>query len=167
MSGIFSDSEIELIDAAKIVLSDGVRRLMGRTALFPTVRGRSARADCRQARTALTDKLVADYGALRYEMAAAVMIDAQGRLIAIEEFPRGDSAMVRICPRILAGWIVTHGAVAVLLAHNHPSGDNTPSDQDVTSTDHFRQWLKFMRVDLLDHIVLSGEGASSIGGDWL
>lgn len=167
--GIFSNEEQELISAARMILADGVSRLMQRQALFPTSRNRSKadRAECREARTVLTDKLVADYGSLRHEIAVAVLIDAQGRLIAIEQFPQGKATSVEVSPRILASFVLKHGASAVLLAHNHPSGDNTPSQQDVGMTERFAAWLKMMDVDLIDHLVLNGEDASSIVGHWL
>lgn len=166
--GIFDDSELELIELAKMVLSDGVQRLKGRENLFP-VRGmkRQDRQECRNARQLLTDKLVADYGSLRHEVAIAVMIDAQGRLIDIEQFPQGKAAEVEMNARLLAGMILKHGASAILLAHNHPSGDNTPSKQDEQVTAMLKSWLAVMEVELLDHLVLNGEDASSILGGWI
>lgn len=169
MDGIFNESERELIEAARMILSDGVTRLKGRENLFPTNRTkkRADRKEAREAREALTDKLVADYGSLRHEVAVAVLIDAQGRLITIEQFPQGKATQCEVSPRILAGWLVEHGASAVLLAHNHPSGDNTPSEQDVKMTAMLGGWLQVMDVALIDHLVLCGEGATSILGDWL
>jgi DNA repair protein RadC len=169
MDGIFNDTERELIDAARIILADGVTRLKKRDALFPTNRnrGRAVRQECREAREALTDKLVADYGSLRHEIAVCVLIDAQGRLIDIREFPQGKANHCEISGRILAGFIVDTGACAVLLAHNHPSGDNSPSPEDEKVTTMYVSWLRVMDCELIDHLILSGNGASSIMGDWL
>jgi DNA repair protein RadC len=165
--GIFNDAELELIEAAKMVLSDGVQRLKGRENLFP-LRGmkRDERSACRDGRRLLTEKLIADYGSLRYEVAVAVMIDAQGRLIEIEQFPQGKASEVEMNARLLAGMVLKHGAAAVLLAHNHPSGDNTPSQQDEKVTTMLQSWLAVMDCKLLDHLVLNGEDASSITGEW-
>jgi DNA repair protein RadC len=165
---LFADFERELIDAARMVLADGVRRLKDRENLFPTNRAKSRadRAECRAAREAVTASLVADYGSLRHEIAVAVLIDAQGRLITIEEFPQGKATHVEMSPRILAGMVIDSGATTVLLAHNHPSGDNTPSEQDIKVTQSLGAWLAMMEVSLLDHLVLSGEGASAIMGEW-
>ena len=169
VDGIFNDHEAELIVAAKLVLADGVRRLMERENLFPTNRAHkfADRKEAREAREALTDKLVADYGSLRHEVAVAVLIDAQGRLIAIEEFPQGKAAHVEVSPRIMAEFVLRHGASAALLAHNHPSGDNTPSEADIKQTEFMGAWLDAMDVSLIDHLVLCGDGASSIVGAWL
>jgi DNA repair protein RadC len=164
---LFNESEQELIDAARLVLRDGVSRLKSRQGLLPTNRSkRSGRQECREARDALTASLIADYGSLRHEVAVAVLIDAQGRLIEVKTFPQGEATSVRISARILAGWITYYGATAVLLAHNHPSGDNTPSPQDVQLTAQFDKWLAVMDCQLIEHLVLNGEDASAIMGDW-
>jgi DNA repair protein RadC len=167
MEGIFNPFERELIDAARLVLSDGVERLKGRENLFPCKRGRAERKEAREAREVLTEKLIADYGSLRHEVAIVVLMDAQGRLITIEEMPQGKATSVEMRPEILARMILDNGAAAVLLAHNHPSGDNTPSAQDVRITEKLREWLAFMNIGLIDHLVLNGADCSSIMGDWL
>lgn len=167
--GIFNEMEQELIDAARLIMRDGVERLKGRDALFPTTRERSRtdRIRLNGVREALADSLQMEYGALRHEVALAVLIDAQGRLITIEQFPQGKAAHVEISARILAGWIVHHGAVAVLLAHNHPSGECAPSKQDIAVTDHLVSWLRVMDCELIDHLVLTGSESCSILGNWI
>ena len=164
---LFNDAETELIAAAKMVLSDGVRRLSEREGLFPTNRtkDRSARAEVIAAREALVDYLVATYGPSREEVAVCCLIDAQGRLISVNEFPHGKATHCEVDFRLLARWIVESGAVAVVLAHNHPSGDNTPSRQDEKLTRIISDWLVPLNVQLIDHLVLSVSGASAIIGD--
>lgn len=164
---LFNDFERELLDAAKLLLSDGLTRLSAREGLFPTTRSktRADRAACTKARGALVDYLVATYGPLRHEVASVALIDAQGRLIAVKEFPRGKATQCEVSAIVLAEYIVQSGAVSVVLVHNHPSGDNTPSPQDVALTNAYKSWLAFMGVHLLDHLVISMDGAASIIGD--
>ena len=165
---IFNGLERDLLDAARLILRDGVERLKRRPALLPSNRNntRAGRQECRDARDALATHLCAEYGTRPYETAVAVLMDPQGRLIAIEEFPRGKATHVELSPRILAQFVLTHGAACVLLAHNHPSGDATPSKADVTYTHQISGWLKPMEVDLIDHLVLNASEAVSILGDW-
>lgn len=165
---LFNESEQELIDAARMILSDGVRRLTSRTPLLPNNRtqSRQERETLSQAREAITLHLIASYGALPYETACAVLMDPQGRLLAIEEFPRGKATSVELSPRMLATFVLKHEAACVLLAHNHPSGDASPSRQDVTFTKEVGNWLKVMEVDLIDHLVLTAGEAGSIMGKW-
>lgn len=164
---LFNEFERELLDAAKVLLSDGLTRLSTREGLFPTTRDktRAARAECTKARGALVDYLVATYGPMRHEVASVVLIDAQGRLISVKEFPRGKATECEVSAIVLAEFIIQSGAVSVVLVHNHPSGDNAPSAQDVRLTDAYKSWLGFMGVRLLDHLVISMDGASSIIGD--
>lgn len=165
---IFNPLERELLEAARMLLRDGVERLKNRASLLPSNQtpGRAGREACRQARDTLATHLCAEYGTRPYETAVAVLLDPQGRLIAIEEFPRGKATHVELAPRILAEFILRHGAACVLLAHNHPSGDNTPSKADVRFTEHIAEWLKAMDTILVDHLVLNGSDAASILGDW-
>ena len=165
---IFNGLEKDLLDAARIILRDGVERLKARAPLLPSNRNntRAGRQECRDARDALATHLCAEYGTRPYETAVAVLMDAQGRLIAIEEFPRGKATHVEVSPRLLAGFILNHGAACVLLAHNHPSGDATPSKADVQFTQSIGGWLKAMEVDLIDHLVLNAADVSSILGEW-
>jgi DNA repair protein RadC len=165
---LFNESERELIDAARMILSDGVRRLSSREGLFPTNRakGRTARAEVTAARNGLVDYLVATYGALRHEVAACCLIDAQGRLIGVDEFPRGKATHCEVSPRLLADFVIRSGACAVILVHNHPSGDNTPSPQDVAFTRKIAEWLPALECELVDHLVICTDGAASILGEF-
>ena len=165
---IFNDSEQELLDAAKYVLRDGIERLKTRPQLFPTTRrSRSAeRIECAAAREALTLHLIAEYGSLRHEVAVVALIDAQGRLIGVEQFPQGKATHCEVHPRILAEKIVRTGTVAIVLAHNHPSGSNNPSQADIKMTDFFKDWVKPLDCELLEHFVLSPGDAGAIMGDF-
>lgn len=162
---LFSESERELIDMARIILSDGLNRLKSRKGLFP-LRGasRAERAEVVEARNTLCEHLIATYGPLRYEIAVAVMIDAQGRLIDIQEFPRGGTKHCPVSFRILAGWICASGADSVILAHNHPSGESSPSKQDIALTTQCKTWLAGMDCHLVEHFVVTCDETSAIIG---
>ncbi len=169
MSGeLFSDFERELIECARLILSDGLRRLSTRAGLFPTNRhkGKEGRAEVTEARAALVDHLVATYGPLRHEVAVCCLVDAQGRLIAVEEFPQGKATHCEVSRRVMADMVIRSGAVAVILAHNHPSGDNRPSQQDEVLTRELAAWLPPLECSLIDHLVVSVDGASSIMGEF-
>ena len=163
---IFSPYEAELIAMSRAVLRDGLTRLKGRTSLLPSSNSHKVANDTRAARDAITMALCADYGALRHEVAVMVLIDAQGRYIATEEFPRGEAARVQVSARLCAEFVIKHGASFCLLAHNHPSGDNTPSKPDIKLTNDMGQWLAEMQCGLIDHLVLAGDEASTILGNW-
>ena len=50
-----------------------------------------------------------------------------------------------------------HNAAAVILSHNHPSGDPTPSQSDITLTKHLSDALNLVEVRVLDHIIIGNQ----------
>lgn len=57
-------------------------------------------------------------------------------------------------------------AASIILVHNHPSGDPTPSDQDLQFTEKVKQASKLMEIPLLDHIILGKETYYSFHEHW-
>ena len=51
---------------------------------------------------------------------------------------------------------IRHNAPAFILAHNHPSGDPSPSPEDTATTRHIRQAAELLDLTLLDHIIVGG-----------
>jgi DNA repair protein RadC len=66
-----------------------------------------------------------------------------------------DSAPVH--PREVFGPAIRRGAAAVIVAHNHPSGDPTPSNEDVRTTERLVRGGELLGIDVLDHIII-GDG---------
>ena len=85
----------------------------------------------------------------------AAFLDTQHRLIAVERLFSGsvDSAEVR--PRIVVQRALALNAAAVLLAHNHPSGDPTPSRADEALTQTLKTALAMLDIRLLDHFIVT------------
>lgn len=92
----------------------------------------------------------------------AAFLDTQHRLIAVERLFSGsvDSAEVR--PRIVVQRALALNAAAVMLAHNHPSGDAEPSAADRAVTAQLRSVLRVVDVRLLDHFVVTAGQAVSM-----
>lgn len=53
-------------------------------------------------------------------------------------------------------------ANCIIALHNHPSGDPTPSDQDISVTERLEQTAEVVGIPLIDHIIVAGEKAISI-----
>ena len=96
------------------------------------------------------------------EVREHAFLDTQHRLIAVERLFSGsvDSAEVR--PRIVVQRALALNAAAVLLAHNHPSGDAEPSAADRAVTAQLRSVLRVIDVRLLDHFVVTASQAVSM-----
>ena len=84
-----------------------------------------------------------------------VFLDAQHRVIAIDELFRGTLTQTSVYPREVVKEALAHNAAAVILAHNHPSGSATPSGADESLTRNLRQTLALVDVRVLDHLIVT------------
>jgi len=111
---------------------------------------------------AVKDYLRLQLGSRRHEVFAVLFLDAQHRLIALEELFRGTLTQSCVYPREVALRALHHHAAAVILAHNHPSGTLMPSPQDVAVTQHLRTALGLFDILVLDHIIVAQGGTCSM-----
>jgi DNA repair protein RadC len=95
------------------------------------------------------------FGHKPHEVFAVLFVDTQNRLIAMEEMFRGTLTHTSVYPREVAARVLQLGAAAVLLAHNHPSGDTTPSSADVQVTQRMKSALALIDVQVLDHLIVT------------
>ena len=165
-AALFDSAEQLLLDSARAVLSAGMERIKGRAPALALNGTKAAVEAARQSREALTMLLQLRIGTLQHEQAVACLFDAQGRLVAIEDFPMGNAVSCSISPRLLAGFICQHGASFALVAHNHPSGECSPSRADSTNAAMLAQWLEPMECCLLDSLVITADDWCAINGGW-
>ncbi len=81
-------------------------------------------------------------------------LDAKGRLLAERQVSQGTLTASLVHPREVFGPALLHGAAAVVVAHNHPSGDPEASAEDRTTTRRLQRAGKLLGVELLDHVIL-------------
>jgi DNA repair protein RadC len=93
-------------------------------------------------------------GHLGHEVFAVLFLDAQLRLIQLEEMFRGTLTATAVYPREVAKRALELGASAVMLAHNHPSGVAEPSRADELLTQHLMRALAVLDVRVVDHFVV-------------
>jgi DNA repair protein RadC len=87
----------------------------------------------------------------------AILLDTKNRMIQVETVAVGSLNSAGVEPREVFKSAVRHSAAAVILAHNHPSGDPTPSREDVALTKKLVQVGEFLGIEVLDHIIV-GDG---------
>lgn len=109
---------------------------------------------------------VRDYLRLRlqerpHEVFGVVFLDAQNRVVAVEELFRGTLTQTSVYPREVVKRALAHNAAAAIFAHNHPSGIAEPSRSDEALTVALRQALALIDVRVLDHFVIGGGTAMS------
>jgi DNA repair protein RadC len=105
---------------------------------------------------------VKDYVALHLgtrpqEIFAVLFLDAQHRLLALEEMFRGTLGQTSVYPREVVKRALARNAGAVILAHNHPSGVAEPSRADEYLTQTIKSALQLVDVRVLDHLIV-GQG---------
>lgn len=83
-----------------------------------------------------------------------LFLDRQNVLIADEEQARGTVNHVPVYPREVAKRALELNASALILVHNHPSGDPTPSDSDIVMTEKVRAAVEALEITLHDHLVI-------------
>jgi len=97
-----------------------------------------------------------------HEVFAVLFLDAQHRLIVLEEMFRGTLAETSVYPREVVIRALHHQAAAVVLAHNHPSGMVQPSRADEVLTQALRAALALVDVRVLDHLIVGPGQALSM-----
>jgi len=101
------------------------------------------------------------------EQFRVLFLDARNQLLAEEVLGRGTVNHTPAYPREVARRALAHHALAVLLVHNHPSGDPTPSRADLDMTSQMRTVLEAMGIALHDHIIVARGGLRSFRRDGL
>jgi DNA repair protein RadC len=106
---------------------------------------------------------VATYLNLRYrlrdqEVMGAIFLDTRNRLISDQEIFRGTLHRVAVEPRPVLREALLKGASSVILFHTHPSGDPTPSLEDLAFTRRMAAAAEAVGVDLQDHLILGSTG---------
>jgi DNA repair protein RadC len=89
-----------------------------------------------------------------------VMLDAKNGIIRTERLASG-STSVALSSKEIIRIALLHQAKSVILCHNHPSDNVTPSDADINSTASIRQTLAALDIKLIDHIIIAKNSAYS------
>lgn len=120
---------------------------------------RLARESVREEALLDTPARVADY--LREEMRAlevetfhVLLVNTRRRLVSAERLSQGTLDTLLVHPREVFRRAVSAGAAAVILAHNHPSGDPSPSEGDIRVTRDLIRAGQLLKIEVLDHVIL-------------
>ncbi|MEO0348009.1 MAG: DNA repair protein RadC [Pseudomonadota bacterium] len=97
-------------------------------------------------------------GHSKFEQLRVLYLDNKNRIIADELQQTGTVDETPIFPREVAKGALIHDASAVIMVHNHPSGDAKPSPADIIVTEQLKKTLMAVRVKLHDHIIISSTG---------
>lgn len=99
-------------------------------------------------------QLVTGYGHQTQERLGAAFLDARHRVRQQREIFIGTINKAAVSTRDIIQFSLMENATAVVIYHNHPSGDPTPSEDDLTFTRKLQQSLAMVEIELVDHLVI-------------
>jgi DNA repair protein RadC len=112
--------------------------------------------ECLTSPGAVRDLLRLKLAGLPHEVFVCIHLDAQHRVIAMEELFRGTLTQTSVYPREVVKASLRANAAAVIFAHNHPSGVAQPSQADEYLTRNLKEALALVDVKVLDHFIVAG-----------
>ena len=110
---------------------------------------------------AVRDYLRLSLGRREHEVFVCIWLDAQHRVIDVDEPFRGTLTQTSVYPREIVKAALARNAAAVIFAHNHPSGAAQPSQADELLTRNLKEALALVDVKVLDHFIVAGAQAIS------
>lgn len=98
------------------------------------------------------------YGCKPQEFFVVIHFNVRNLPVAVHEVSMGGIAQTAVDPKVVFGGAMASGASALVLVHNHPSGDPEPSDQDMQLTRQLVEGARLLGLQVLDHIVIARGG---------
>ena len=147
-------------DVKELAKTKGLGRAKAATIIAALELGRrvaSAEPLMRDSITSPEDGVALLMPRLRYESKEhflVVLLNSKNKVLDVEQISEGSLNSSVVHPREVFAPAVLHHAAAILTAHNHPSGDPTPSKEDKDLTNTLVQAGKYMGIPVLDHIII-------------
>lgn len=138
------------VRAASVAAAFGMARRLSESRLRPGAPIRDAADVARVVRDSVR-------GAGR-ESFFALLLDGRHRVLGLRTVSTGSLAAAPVHPREVFRPAIREGAAAIVVAHNHPSGDPAPSRDDDRVTERLRQVGQLVGIELLDHLVVGAAG---------
>jgi DNA repair protein RadC len=98
----------------------------------------------------------------KQEHFVALLLDTRHRILKVSRISVGTLDMSIVHPRETFREAIALGAAALIVAHNHPSGDPTPSREDLDLTDRLMKAGQLLGIPLLDHIIIGRDDQVSL-----
>ena len=95
-------------------------------------------------------------------MARLFLLNTRNCLLKIEDVALGGTSFVKLDIKTVISSAIRGGASRIILVHNHPSGDATPSQADIHFTDKLYNSLIAFNIELIDHIIIGNMEYKSV-----
>jgi len=103
-----------------------------------------------------------EMGALEQEQLRVVLLDTKNRVLAVRIVYIGSANMTAVRVGEVFKDAIRENATALIVVHNHPSGDPAPSPEDIRVTQAMREGGKVLDIEVLDHVVIGQRGFVSL-----
>lgn len=100
-------------------------------------------------------------GSSAQEHFCVFFLDVRNRIIGFSEAGRGAVDSCPVDPRQVFRAALVAGASSIIISHNHPSGDATPSAADILLTDRLGRGATLLGLELLDHVIVTDSDSIS------
>lgn len=162
-----SMKEQSTIEMERLMKIEGVGEAVAMRILCGIELGKRVYGIYDQGKIVITDSQSAytvfkDMQNLRRERVDVLCLNSRFEYISRESIAMGSLNCANLSPREVAYTALINNSAFVILAHNHPSGDSTPSNEDIELTKHINDGLNLIGIQLLDHIVIGLNSWKSI-----
>ncbi len=130
--------------------------------LAKELQGEKPMLDCPER---IADYLREENRSYQVEQFQAVLLNARRKLICVEKISQGILDSLLVHPREVFKAAIAANAACLVLVHNHPSGDATPSEADIRVTRDLIRAGQLLKIEVLDHVIL-GQRAAENGRDY-
>ncbi|HCW04451.1 MAG TPA: hypothetical protein DGK91_07950 [Clostridium sp.] len=108
--------------------------------------------------SAVADLVMESMRTLKQEVLKIILVNTKNRVILMKDVSVGSINTSIVHPREVFTEAIKRNATSIIICHNHPSGDPTPSNEDVNITHRLRECGKLIGIQVLDHIII-GNGS--------
>jgi len=102
------------------------------------------------------------YGEHNYEEFCVIFLDGENKIIEVKQYQEGTVNYSQVYPRNIIKYGLNIDSVSVVLVHNHPSGNLTPSEADINFTNKLDKMMDLFEIKILDHLIIAGKNYKSL-----
>ena len=102
----------------------------------------------------IAEVIMKDMILLKQEVLKLIMLDTKNNILGVKDVFKGSLNTSIVHPREIFKEALKKSSSSIIICHNHPSGDPTPSKEDINITIRIKECGKIMGIDLLDHLII-------------
>lgn len=102
----------------------------------------------------IAEVIMKDMVFLKQEVLKLIMLDTKNNIVGVKDVFKGSLNTSIVHPREIFKEALKKSSSSIIICHNHPSGDPTPSKEDINITIRLKECGKIMGIDLLDHLII-------------